>query len=221
MPDLFGRAKIVVAFDKLESELARRGFRADLFVVGGAAIALAYRQGRRTRDVGAVFENAGVVYEAARAVARRMGLPADWLNDAVRNYLIGPDVDARLVREGRSLQISIGSPRYLLAMKLLAARAEQDRDDIRLLYELCGYTSAREGVALLESYLPGRPIPERTLDILDAMFGLSPREDESRRRHRRLRAFDVGYVGARCALHPASRPGWGHRAPSAPGRQWH
>ncbi|MHB8296938.1 MAG: DUF6036 family nucleotidyltransferase [Acidimicrobiales bacterium] len=171
MPELLGRAEILTAFEKLESELARRGLRADLFVVGGAAIALAYRPERRTRDVDAIFEDAGSVYEAARAVARRMGLPKDWLNDAVRGYMLGADDQARPVYERRSLQVSIASPRYLLAMKLLAARAEQDQDDIRLLYEICGYSSAAEGLALLEVYRPGRAIPQTTLDLVEEMFG--------------------------------------------------
>lgn len=168
---LLDRRTILSAFDKLDSELARRRVRAEMFVVGGAAIALAYGQDRRTRDVDAAFTDAAAVYEAARTVARRMRIPADWLNDAVRSYLIGPDVDSRQLREGPSLQISIGSPRYVLAMKLLAARAEQDQDDIRLLYKLCGFSTTADGLALLEEYLPGRPVPERTMDLLEAMWG--------------------------------------------------
>lgn len=168
--DLLDRHTILSAFDKLDSELGRRHVRVEMFVVGGAAIALAYGQDRRTRDVDAAFTNAGAVYEAARTVARRMRIPGDWLNDAVRSFLIGPDVDARQLREGSWLQISIGSPRYVLAMKLLAARAEQDQDDIRLLYNLCGFSTASEGLDLLEEYLPGRPVPDRTLDLLEAMW---------------------------------------------------
>lgn len=169
--DLLDRRTILSAFDKLDSELARRRVRVEMFVVGGAAIALAYGQDRRTRDVDAAFTDAATVYEAARAVARRMRIPGDWLNDAVRSFLIGPDVDAHPLREGPWLQISIGSPRYVLAMKLLAARAEQDQEDIRLLYALCGFSTAGEGLALLEQYLPGRPVPDRTVDLLESMWG--------------------------------------------------
>ena len=39
-----------MAFDKLNSELARRRAEVDLFVVGGAAIILTYDTDRRTRD---------------------------------------------------------------------------------------------------------------------------------------------------------------------------
>ena len=55
-PDvLFGRAEIERAFTALGERLARRGVVADVFVVGGAAMALAYDAARVTRDVDAVF----------------------------------------------------------------------------------------------------------------------------------------------------------------------
>lgn len=170
MSELLDRETMLSAFDKLSAELARRRVRVDMFVVGGAALALAYDAGRRTRDVDAVFDEPGVVYEAARAVARRMGLPADWLNDAVRSYLIGPDPDARVGYESDYLHLTIGSARYLLALKLLAARAEQDAGDIRLLYRACGLSSVADGLAVLHSALPDTPVPPATLDLLEAIF---------------------------------------------------
>lgn len=169
-PELLDRRTILAALDKLASELARRQVRADLFVVGGAAIALTYDTGRRTRDVDAVFDNPATVYEAARAVARRMGLPNDWLNDAVRTYLLGVDGDAHAVYESASLQVSVGSAPYVLAMKLLAGRAEQDAEDIRLLSSACGVSTQAGALAVLERYLPGQELAPATLDLLDALF---------------------------------------------------
>jgi hypothetical protein len=52
---LMGRAELERAFTVLGDRLARRGVVADLFVVGGAAMALAYDATRVTRDVDAVF----------------------------------------------------------------------------------------------------------------------------------------------------------------------
>ena len=51
---LMGRADLERAFTALGERLARRGVVADLFVVGGAAVALAYDAGRVTRDVDAI-----------------------------------------------------------------------------------------------------------------------------------------------------------------------
>ncbi len=171
MSDLFGRDQMLVAFDKLASELARRRISANLFVVGGAAIALAYSAERRTRYIDAGFTNTAEVYEAAHNVARRMKLPRDWLNDAVRSYLLGDDAESQVVYENGSLQVAVASPHYILAMKLLSARPRQDQDDIRLLYNLCGYRSVEDGLNLLQRYLPDQPIPERSVDILEELFG--------------------------------------------------
>jgi hypothetical protein len=79
-----GAEDIRAILDDLSDELASHGARADLFLVGGATIAVAYDQSRSTRDLDAVFLPTDVVREAARAVAERRGLAMDWLNDAVK-----------------------------------------------------------------------------------------------------------------------------------------
>jgi hypothetical protein len=52
---LLGRAELERAFTALGERLARRGVVADVFIVGGAAMALAYDAARVTRDVDAMF----------------------------------------------------------------------------------------------------------------------------------------------------------------------
>src|ERR1700680_581531 len=78
-----GREDIRALLDDLSAELAARGARAELFLVGGAALAVAYDAMRATRDLDAVFVPTDVVRQAARAVAEHRGLAEDWLNDAV------------------------------------------------------------------------------------------------------------------------------------------
>ena len=51
------------------------GVVADLYVFGGAAMALAYDSRRATRDVDALFEPHGIVHDEALAVAAELGLP--------------------------------------------------------------------------------------------------------------------------------------------------
>jgi hypothetical protein len=85
------RSEIIVALTALAAELERRGVSAEMYVVGGAAIALAFDERRSTRDVDAVFEPKNLVYEAAAVVAEQRGLPPGWLNDAVKGFLEGDD----------------------------------------------------------------------------------------------------------------------------------
>ena len=52
---LLDRAAIEHAFRQLGERLARRGLTADVYVIGGAALAMAYDARRATRDIDAVF----------------------------------------------------------------------------------------------------------------------------------------------------------------------
>lgn len=60
-----GRDEIRALLDDLSGELAARGARAELFLVGGAALAVAYDATRATRDLDAVFMPTEVVRQAA------------------------------------------------------------------------------------------------------------------------------------------------------------
>ena len=59
-------------------------------------------------------------------------------------------------------------------MKLMASRTERDIDDIKTLYEICGFTTAEEGLAVLESYNPQDLILPRVQFLLQEMFPESP-----------------------------------------------
>ncbi len=72
---LLDREGIEEAFRRLGDRLAKRGVVADIYVFGGAAMALAYDSRRATRDVDALFKPHGIVLEEARAVAAELGLP--------------------------------------------------------------------------------------------------------------------------------------------------
>lgn len=65
----FDRAGINSLLSELSDELARRGAQADVFLVGGGAMGLAYDSRRATRDLDAVFVPTDVVCTAAATLA--------------------------------------------------------------------------------------------------------------------------------------------------------
>ena len=135
---LFGRAELERAFTALGERLARRGVVADVFVVGGAAMALAYDATRVTRDVDATFLPHGIVIEEARHVADALGLPYWWLNEQASIYISGKDDPGkRRVFDHPGLRVMAASPAHIFAMKALAART-RDVDDLRLLADIIG-----------------------------------------------------------------------------------
>lgn len=135
------RAEIIEALTALADELHAKGVTGELYMVGGAAIAICFDERRSTRDIDAVFEPKLIIYESAADVADRLGLPVGWLNDAVKGFLV-PDPDASPVLELPGLRCLVASPRILLALKVLAHRAGEDEDDVRLLARELGLTDA-------------------------------------------------------------------------------
>lgn len=153
--------------------------RADLFLVGGAAIAIAYDGARSTRDLDAVFLPTDVVRQAAAAVAENRGLAKDWLNDAVKGFLPGPDPDAQRYYSSSSLTVDVASARYLLAMKLFSSRVETDAEDIMFLYRQLGFTTVQEGLDLVESVYHGRQIAAKVKFLLSEIVDELHGEDAS------------------------------------------
>lgn len=137
------RDEILAALTALGALLHERGIVGEMYVVGGAAIALAYSERRSTRDVDAVFEPKMEIYRAADEVGSRLGLPTGWLNDAVKGYL-APDPDAAPALDVPGLRCLVASARILLALKVLAHRVGEDEDDVRLLASHLGLATARD-----------------------------------------------------------------------------
>lgn len=65
----FDAARINELLVELDLELQRRGVGGTIFVVGGAAMALAYNATRVTEDIDGTFEPRDVILAAAQSVA--------------------------------------------------------------------------------------------------------------------------------------------------------
>ncbi len=167
----FTKARILHALQALGEELTREGVRAQMFIVGGAAMALAYSTRRVTKDIDAVFEPKQTVYAAAAKVAEELGLPEDWLNDAVKGFMPGPDDAPRPVPAIEGIEVTTASPRYLLAMKLMAMRFGEDDEDIEILLRECDIHSAEEALDVLKQLYPAKEPPAKTRFFLEELLG--------------------------------------------------
>jgi predicted nucleotidyltransferase len=168
---LLDKDAIAVAFRRLGERLARRGLVADVYVFGGAAMALAYDARRATRDIDAVFAPHGAVVEEARAVAEELGLPHWWLNEQASSYVApGGDPRAPRVFDHPGLRVSAASPEHLLAMKVLAAR-RRDAEDITFLVKHMHLDSAEQVLALAAEIFPDEEVPARARLVLEDIFG--------------------------------------------------
>jgi hypothetical protein len=150
---LLDRAAIESLIAELGARCAAKGFDAELFLVGGAAMALAYSRLRTTRDLDAVFEPRTRVYEEARRLADDRGLPTDWLNDGVKGLLPDrSDTGPQVTFVSSGISVAIASAEYLFAMKAAAARQEADGADLLTLAGILHITTQAEAMAMVERF---------------------------------------------------------------------
>jgi len=163
----------------LNEELAVDDVRGEVYLVGGAVMCLALDARASTRDVDAVFRPTAVVRQAAARVALRAGVPATWLNDAVKGFL-GARGEFTPWLSLEHLHVYVARPEYLLAMKCAAMRlgAEfHDEDDVRFLLRTLNITTVAEAVAIVTRYFDAAALPAKTRLVLEEILGATDQED--------------------------------------------
>lgn len=169
-----GRADIQRLLQMLNEDLRQTGTQAEVFLVGGAVMCLAYGARASTQDVDALFRPAAAVREAAARVAIRANLDAGWLNDGVKVYL-SEHGDFAPFLELDHLRVMIAQPEYLLAMKCLAMRigAEfHDEADVRYLLRHLDIDSYDRALAVITKYYPPERFPQKTLYALEEILAV-------------------------------------------------
>jgi hypothetical protein len=170
------RSDLLRLFGLLNEELRAADIEAELFLVGGAAMCLAYAVRPSTRDVDALFRPPAEVRKAAARVAIRADLKPDWLNDGVKGFL-SPRADFSPFLELDHLRIMLAQPEYLLAMKCLSMRigAEfHDEDDVRYLLRHLDVRDHDAALAIITRYYPVDKFPQKTLYALSELLPKSP-----------------------------------------------
>ena len=155
-------------FDLLNEELRLSLIDAELFLVGGAVMCLAYAARQSTQDVDAVFRPSREVRKAAARVGARAGLSPDWLNDSVKGFMSAQGDFAPFL-ELDHLRVMVAQPAYLLAMKCLSMRigAEfHDEDDVRYLLRHLDLRSYEQALSIIKKYYPLERFPQKTLYAL-------------------------------------------------------
>lgn len=161
------RSEIDGALHELSEELDRKGVVARIFLVGGAAMVLAYESRFSTDDVDGSGSPTDDVLAAAAEIAARRGLQPDWLHDSVKVYFpTFKEPDWRPVFKVGSVEVVVADERTLLAMKMRASRGRRDEIDIQFLLRKCGITSVDDALLLYEEYFPEDELPARAAPML-------------------------------------------------------
>lgn len=160
-------------FRDLNQELSELDVQGQLYLVGGAAMCLAYDARASTRDVDALFKPSKIIREAAARVAISWGLDDPyWLNDAVKGFL-SERAAFNDYLELSHLKVSVAQPEYLLAMKCLAMRIGeefQDLKDVRFLLTLLGVETYEQAKEIIFGFYPESRFPQKTLYALEEIL---------------------------------------------------
>lgn len=164
---LLDRERLKRAFDLLAARLKRRRVVGEIHVFDGAAMTLAFDDRPATRDVDALFKAHTAVREAAWAVAEELGLPRSWLNNQASSYVSGRAGRGTPVFDHPNLRVMVTPPEHLLAMKVRAARAARDAEDIRLLLDHLGVRTIQKVEGIVAEFFPDEPLSDRSRQLLE------------------------------------------------------
>jgi hypothetical protein len=160
--------KVSLLLRELGERLAARGIEGEIYVVGGAAMMLAYDRDRITRDIDEVVVPHNEIDIEVRAMAadhRELG--SDWLNARVLPMLPrGVDADRLQVLGGPGLTVNVASPKWLLAMKARAARDDRDLDDLWVLCQVLGLRSVEQVWQICDAVWGAGMIREEIIELV-------------------------------------------------------
>lgn len=154
---------------ELNDGLKEKNLKGEICLYGGAAMCLVYDARPATKDIDAVFQPTAELREIASQIAKKHDLPSDWLNDAVKGFLVPHSQEVFL--ELDHLCVFVPSPDYLLATKVLAARLDtSDKNDAKKLISALNLKSPKEAFELVEKYYPRNQIKPATQFFIEEIF---------------------------------------------------
>ena len=163
---------IMKLFEELSERLGNRKLRAHVYIVGGAAMILGFRRSRTTHDVDGRIENdkEGVL-QAAREIAEKYELAPNWLNENATLFMPHEkDIRARTVFNTPNLVVTGASAEHMLAMKLDAAR-DDDEEDVEALIADLGIRTAAQALEIHRKIFPHTPLEQRGHNLLERKLG--------------------------------------------------
>ena len=150
-------------------ELALQNVKGEICLYGGAVMCLVFKARPATKDVDAIFEPVKFIRNAITKIAERHGLRQDWLNFAVKMFVV--EHEKKILFDFPNLKVYIPTADYLLAMKVLAARADtEDVSDIKFLSNELKLSDCMQIAEIVRKYYPNKIIKPETEFLLEEIL---------------------------------------------------
>ena len=154
---------------EINDELAAKKTIGEICIYGGAAMCLAFKARPATKDVDAIFEPVKIIRGAINRIAEKYGLNEGWLNFAVKIFVV--EHEKEILLDLSNLKVYAPTADYLLAMKILAMRAESfDAVDVEFLLKHLGLRKIEDVLKIIGDYYPKKEIRPETIFQLEEIF---------------------------------------------------
>ncbi|MBP7476770.1 MAG: hypothetical protein KBF83_14745 [Pyrinomonadaceae bacterium] len=154
---------------ELNDELRLMNIKGEVSLYGGAVMCLAFKARAATKDVDAIFEPVKEIRNASHRIADRHGLRIDWLNFAVKMFVV--EHPRQVLFDLSNLTVTVPDADYLLAMKVLAFRPEtEDENDVLFLIKHLGLNTPDQVLEIVAGYYPSKTVKPETVFWLEEYF---------------------------------------------------
>jgi len=171
------KARITQALRRLGELAHAEQLTLEVALYGGAVFTLVYGSREATKDVEALVRPSKEAKRLAAAVASEQGLPSDWLNDQVKQFVSPKEEKRKLNGDdfGPGLRVSVPTAAYLLALKLRACRPRLpgypgDEEDILFLLRKTKPKSVAEVGKNYEKFFPGDVLSDRAEALVEQVI---------------------------------------------------
>jgi hypothetical protein len=154
---------------EIDTELAKQNIIGEICIYGGVAMCLAFKARPSTKDVDAVFEPIKSIRGIISKIAEKYHLRQDWLNFVVKIFVV--EHEKQILFDFKNLKVFAPNSDYLLAMKVLALRAESfDSEDVKFLIDILQILSVEKVLEIVKNYYPRKEIKSETIFQLEELF---------------------------------------------------
>ncbi len=177
------RDVLLQALRRLGDLAGAEGIRLEISIYGGAVFLLAYNSREATKDIDALLYPREEGERLAARVARELGLPEDWINADVAQF-ISPKRESKRrladIEDATGLIVHVPSAQYLLAMKALACRRpigayRGDIDDLAFLIKKMDVNSVEQIQEAVDRFFPDDVIRAQDRALLQSLINESHR----------------------------------------------
>jgi hypothetical protein len=154
---------------ELNDELCAVNIKGEICLYGGAVMCLAFKTRPATKDVDAIFEPVKEIRRAAGKIAEKYDLPIGWLNFAVKMFVTNHQ--KQILFDLPYLKVYTPEADYLLAMKILAARADtSDLEDIEFLLGYLNLKAVEDVLKIVGDFYPKKEVKPETVFLLEELL---------------------------------------------------